>query len=66
MLGKFEKGNGVFCVMCLSEEKLKTVGPFNLVSMPGEVKDPMQRNKKPVMGSLTLEKENSENKPILC
>ena len=25
---------------CLSEETLKTVGPFYLVSMPGEVKDP--------------------------
>ena len=26
--------------MCLSEETLKAVGPFYLVSMPGEVKDP--------------------------
>ena len=25
---------------CLSEEALKAVGPFYLVSMPGEVKDP--------------------------
>ena len=25
---------------CLSEETLKVVGPFNLVSMPGEVKYP--------------------------
>ena len=25
---------------CLSEETLKSVGPFYLVSMPGEVKDP--------------------------
>ena len=25
---------------CLSEETLKAVGPFYLVSMPGEVKDP--------------------------
>ena len=25
---------------CLSEEKQKAVGPFYLVSMPGEVKDP--------------------------
>ena len=25
---------------CLSEETLKTVGPYYLVSMPGEVKDP--------------------------
>ena len=31
------------CVsVCLSEETLKAVGPFSLVSMPGEVKDPTQ------------------------
>ena len=31
------------CVsLCLSEEKLKAVGPFSLVSMPGEVKYPTQ------------------------
>ena len=31
------------CVsLCLSDETLKAVGPFNLVSMPGEVKDPTQ------------------------
>ena len=29
---------------CLSEETVKAVGPFYLVSMPGEVKDPMQGN----------------------
>ena len=30
------------CVyMCLSDETLKAVGPFYLVSMPGEVKYPM-------------------------
>ena len=28
--------------MCLSDETLKAVGPFYLVSMPGEVKDPTQ------------------------
>ena len=27
---------------CLSEETLKAVGPFYLVSMTGEVKDPTQ------------------------
>ena len=27
---------------CLSEETLKAVGPFYLMSMPGEVKDPTQ------------------------
>ena len=31
------------CVsLCLSDETLKAVGPFYLVSMPGEVKDPAQ------------------------
>ena len=28
--------------LCLSEESLKAGGPFYLVSMPGEVKDPPQ------------------------
>ena len=28
--------------LCLSEETLKAGGPFYLVSMPGEVKDPPQ------------------------
>ena len=28
--------------LCLSEETLKAGGPFYLVSMPGEVKDPTQ------------------------
>ena len=28
--------------LCLSEETLKAVGPFYLVSMPGEVKYPTQ------------------------
>ena len=27
-------------LLCLSDETLKAVGPFYLVSMPGEVKDP--------------------------
>ena len=31
------------CVsMCLLDERLKAVGPFYLVSMPGEVKHPTQ------------------------
>ena len=30
---------GSLC-QCLSDETLKAVGPFYLVSMPGEVKDP--------------------------
>ena len=36
----------------LSEETLKAVGPFYLVSMPGEVKDPIQGNRK-TWGGLT-------------
>ena len=28
--------------LCLSEDKLKAGGPFYLVSMPGEVKDPIR------------------------
>ena len=28
--------------LCLSEETLKAGGPFYLVTMPGEVKDPTQ------------------------
>ena len=31
------------CVsLCVSDETLKTIGPFYVVSMPGEVKDPTQ------------------------
>ena len=37
---------GPFCSLCFTpvflEETLKTVGPFYLVSMPGEVKHPQQ------------------------
>ena len=51
---------------CVFRKTLKAVGPFYLVSMPGEVKDPMQGNGKTVVDSLTLEKETSENKPLLC
>ena len=29
-------------LLCLSDETLKAVGPFYLVSMPGEVKYPTQ------------------------
>ena len=32
--------------LCLSEETVKAVGPFDLVSMPGEVKDLTQGNGK--------------------
>ena len=37
------------CVsLCLSDETLKAVGPFYLVSMPGEVKDPTSLHRKRV------------------
>ena len=50
--------------LCLSEETLKAGGPFYLVSMPGEVKDPTQGvNVQTVVDSLTLDKDNSENQP---
>ena len=54
--------------MFLLDETLKAVGPFYLVFMSREVKDQTQRNfKKPVVDSLTLEKEHSdENKPHMC
>ena len=32
--------------ICLSEETVKAVGPFYLVPIPGEVKDPTQGNGK--------------------
>ena len=50
--------------LCLSDETLKAVGPFYLVSMPGEVKDPTQGvNVKPVSWTphSNLEKDNSLN-----
>ena len=41
--------------LCLSEETLKAGGPFCLVSMPGEVKDPTQEvNVKLVVDSQIL------------
>ena len=36
--------------LCLSEEAVKAVGPFYLVSMPGEVKDLTQGNGKTCCG----------------
>ena len=37
---------------CVFRKRVKAVGPFYLVSMPGEVKDPKQGNgKKPVVDS---------------
>ena len=41
--------------LCLSEKTLKAGGPFYLVSMPGEVKDPTQGvNVEPVVDSQIL------------
>ena len=46
--------------MSLSVETLTAGGPFVLVSMPGEVKDPTQGvNVLPVLDSLILEEDNS-------
>ena len=36
-------------IACLSEETLKAIGPFYLVSMPGEVKDTTQGNRKQML-----------------
>ena len=57
--------------LCLSDETLKAVGPFYLVSMPGEVKDPTQGvGLKMCNLSWTphsnLEKDNSLKKTLLC
>ena len=53
------------CVSCLSDETLKAVGPFYLVSMPGEVKDPTSLHWKCVtcrgLPHSSLEKDNSLN-----
>ena len=37
--------------LCLSEETVTVVGPFYMLSMPREVKDPTQGNEKTVMDS---------------
>ena len=43
--------------LCLSEETLKAGGPFYLVSMPGEVKDPTQGGKCVTCSGLTNSRE---------
>ena len=47
-LHRFEAWATSFTPLCLSlsEETVKAVGPFYLVLMPGEVKDPTQGNGK--------------------
>ena len=47
----------VLC-LCLLEEAVKAVGPFDLVSMPGEVKDPMQ-GKEQTSDGLTNSREGN-------
>ena len=39
--------------LCLSEDTLKAGGPFNLLSIPGEVKDPIQGGKCVTYSGLT-------------
>ena len=39
---KFTQFHSPHIYLCLSEETLKADGPFYLVSMPGEIKDPTQ------------------------
>ena len=39
---KLRQFRSLHICLCLSEETLKAVGHFYLVSMPGEVKDPTQ------------------------
>ena len=53
--------------LCLSEKTLKTGGPFYLVSMPGEVKDPTPGKRVTCSGftNSRLEKYNSCVSPTL-
>ena len=41
-VSKLKQFHSPHICLCLSEETLKAGGPFYLVSMPGEVKDPTQ------------------------
>ena len=41
-VSKLRQFRSPYICLCLSEEPLKAGGPFYLVSMPGEVKDPTQ------------------------
>ena len=53
---------------CLSEETLKAVGPFYLVSMTGEVKDPTSLHWKcvTVVDSTTLKSATVQRKTLPC
>ena len=46
--------------LCFLEQTLAAIGPFYLVSMAEEVKDPTQENGKPVVDSVRLEISNSK------
>ena len=53
------------CVsLCLSDETLKAVGSFYLVSMPGEVKDPTSLHWKCV--TCRVDSTIQLSKPLLC
>ena len=53
--------------LCLSDETVKAVGPFYLVSMPGEVKDPTQGCNMSWTPYSNLEKDNSlKTTPVLA
>ena len=54
--------------LCLSEETLKAVSPFYLMSMPGEVKyhAHTQGNGKTCCGLTNSREGNVENKALLC
>ena len=47
--------------LCLSDETLKAVGPFYLVTMPGEVKYPTRVTCRGLSPHSNLEKDNSLN-----
>ena len=51
---------------CLSEETLRAVDPFYLVSMPGEVKDPTSPHGNVYLSWTPplLEKDHSKNNPV--
>ena len=53
---------------CLSEQTLKAVGPFYLVSIPGEVKDPTSVHWTCSVSwtAPLLEKDNSKNNKFEC
>ena len=42
VISKLRQFHSPHIYLCISEETLKVGGPFCLVSMPGEVKDPTQ------------------------